>query len=157
MFKTNDNYNLYFDGVISLDQEASFKKLIDKHQLDVELTNLLKMHHNFTINNSYKLHKSLLWILYDTLGEYAITVFFAEAEHPLGCEYQSKVDFYVDARGNFDYESKNNLFLYDDHESSDECIARIAQKSVGFDKDCRVKGNIKGMDIEAFVESVTAK
>ena len=155
MFKTDDNYNLYFDGVISSDQEDSFKKLLEDHQLDLEITNLLKIHHNLRINNSYKLHKIVLWVLYEALGPYAISIFFAEIEHPPGCEYQSRVDFYVDVSGNFDYELRNGLFLYDDHESSDECIERIAQKSAGFDKDCRIRGNIKGMDLETFIKSIS--
>ena len=157
MFNTEDNYNLYFDGRISQDQVASFEILLDRHKLDRELVNLFKTHHNFRINNSYTLHKSLLWVLFETLGPYAITIFFAEVEHPHGCEHQSRVDFYVDVNGNFDYELKNKLFLYPGYESSEECMEKIKQESVGFDNDRRTKGNIKGVDLEAFLKSITAE
>ncbi len=157
MFKTEDNYNLYFDGAISSDQEAIFEKLIEKYQLDAKFINLLKQHHNFRILDSYNLHRSVIWFLCQSLQSYAITIYFAEVEHPAGCEYQSKVDFYVDMSGHFDYELRNSLFLYDDYESSSECMERITQSSVGFDKDCKVRGNMRRMDLEAFVKSISSK
>ena len=156
MFKTEDNYNLYFDGMIAQVHEASFKKLIEEHQLDPEILNLLKRHYNFTISDSYNLHQILLWALYRILGSYAITIMFAEVEHPYGCEYQSRVDFYVEANGSFDYELKNSIFLYADSAQSEECKKRIEERSIGFDKDCRVQGNIGAMDLKSFVNSMTS-
>jgi hypothetical protein len=157
MFKTDDNYNLYFDGALSQDHKKNLEKLIHEYQLDPKFINLLKRQYNFRIYNSYNLHKILLWVLYEALGPYAITIFFAEIEHPAGCEYQSRVDFYLDLNGNFDYELKNSLFLYAEHDSSDECKERIDQKLIGFDKDCRVRGNISASDLETFVKSLSAE
>lgn len=155
MFKTEDNYNLYFDGRVSQNHEANFKKLIQQNQLDPELINLPKQQHNLRIYDSYKLHKVLLWILYEVLGPYAITIFFAEVEHPRGCEYQCRVDFYLGVNRRYDYELKNTLFLYEDHGLSDEYKRRVEKKSFGFDRDCRHKGEISGMDLETFVKTLT--
>jgi hypothetical protein len=155
MFKTDDNYNLYYDGVISQDQEAKFRKLIQDYQLQPNLVDLVKRHHNLRVSNSFDSHRILLWSLYEVLKSYAITIFFAEVEHPSGCEYQSRVDFFVDIGARFDYELKNSLYIYGDYDPSDECKERIKQKSIGFDQDCRVKGNIDGMDSDTFVNSIT--
>ena len=155
MFRTDDNYNLYYDGMISEDQEANFKTLIEQHQLSAEFAALLKRHYNFSIPNTYGEHKKLLWILFKTLGPFAITILSAEEVHPPGCEYQVRVDFYIEANGNFDYELKNSLFLYDDYGSSDECKERIERKAIGFDKDCRVKANMGQMDLNDFIEKIT--
>ena len=154
MFKTEDNYNLYFDGRVSQNHEANFKKLIQKNQLDPELVNLPGRQHNVRIYDSYKHHRVLLWALYEVLGPYAITIFFAEVEHPHGCEYQCRVDFYVGVNKRYDYELKNSLFLHEDHRLSDECKRRVEKKSFGFDPDCRHKGDMSGLNMEAFVKSV---
>ena len=157
MFRTEDNYNLYFDGVISQNNRAIMAKLIQQHQLDMEVIKLVDRHHNFRIHDSYSSHRILLWILYEALGVYAITIFFAELEHPPGCEYQSRVDFYVAGNGSFDYELKNSLFTYAERDLSDECKERIEQESIGFDKDCRVRGNMRRMDLETFEKSISSK
>jgi hypothetical protein len=156
MFKTDDNYNLYYDGRISEEQETNFQTLIMQHQISTEFADLLKKDYNFKISNSYDEHKKLIWILYKTLGLFAISALFAEEAHPPGCEYEAKVDFYIEANGNFEYELKNNLFLYEDYGSSDECKDRIAQKSIGFDKNCRIRGNIGEMDLNDFLRKITA-
>ncbi len=49
MFKTDDNYNLYYDGTVSGDQETAFQTLIEEHQLSPEFTELLKRDYNFLI------------------------------------------------------------------------------------------------------------
>ena len=154
MFKTEDNYNLYFDGVVSQDHIAVLEELVRKHELQPEFINLVKRDHNFRIHHSYNRHRSLLWVLYKTLGPYAITIFFAELEHPRGCEYQSRVDFYVEVNGRFEYELKNSLFLYADYDGSEECQGRIEERSMGFDEDRIVRGNIQEMDLETFEKSV---
>lgn len=157
MFRTDDNYNLYYDGAISGDQETAFQTLIAENQLSPEVTELLQRHYNFRIKNAYEDHRKLLWVLYKTLGPFAVTILFAEEEHPHGCEYQARVDFYVDASGSFDYELKNNLFLYETKNLSDECEERLAQKSIGFEADRRIKGNLMGMDLETFLERTTTE
>ena len=157
MFRTDDNYNLYYDDVISQEQERDFKSLIGQHQIAIEFAVLLKRDYNFKIYNSYGEHKKLIWILYRTLGPFAITALFAEEAHPPGCEYEVRVDFYVEANGNFEYELKNNLFLYEDYGSSEECKERIARKSIGFDKNCRIRGNMEEMDLNDFVKKITDK
>ena len=155
MFRTDDNYNLYYDGVISKEEETTFQTLIMQNQIATEFEVLLKTDYNFKISNTYGDHKKLLWILYKTLGSFAISALFAEEAHPPGCEYEARVDFYIEANGNFEYELKNNLFLYDNYESSDECKERIAGKSIGFDKNCRIRGNIKAMDLTDFIAKIT--
>lgn len=157
MFRTDDNYNLYYDGAISGDQETAFQTLIAENQLSSEVTELLQRHYNFRIKNAYEDHRKLLWVLYKTLGPFAVTILFAEEEHPHGCEYQARVDFYVDASGSFDYELKNNLFLYETKNLSDECEERLAQKSIGFEADRRIKGNLMGMDLETFLGRTTTE
>ncbi len=157
MFRTDDNYNLYYDGVVSKEQETNFKTLIMKHQIANEFATLLKRDYNFKISNTYGEHKKLIWILYKTLRLFAISALFAEEAHPPGCEYEARVDFYIEASGNFEYELKNNLFLYEDYGSSDECKDRIARKSICFDKNCRIRGNIGEMDLNDFVKKITAK
>jgi hypothetical protein len=149
MFRTDDNYNLYYDGAISGDQEAAFQTLIAEHQLSPKFTQLLRRQYNFRIKNSYDDHKKLLWIFYKVFGSFAITIFSAEEEHPHGCEY-------VDENGNYEYEMKNSLFKYDNYEMSDECNERIEKGSAGFEKDCKVRGNIGEMQLEPFVKSLTA-
>ena len=156
MFRTDDNYNLYYDGTISGEQETAFQTLIAEHQLSPKFTELLKRHHNFGIKNSYDDHKKLLWIFYKVFGSFAITIFYAEEEHPPGCEYQSKVDYFVEENGNYEYEIKNNLFKYDNYGMSDECNERIEKGSTGFEKDCKVRGNMREMQLEPFVKSLTA-
>jgi len=133
MLRTDDNYNLYYDGIVSREQETNFKTLIMRHQITTEFETLLKRDYNFRIPNTYGEHKKLIWILYKTLGLFAISALFAEEAHPPGCEYEARVDFYIEANGNFEYELKNKLFLYEDYGSSDECKDRIARKSIGFD------------------------
>jgi hypothetical protein len=157
MFRTDDNYNLYYDGLISEEQETNFKTLIMKHQISTDFTALLKRDYNFRISNTYGEHKKLIWILYKTLKLFAISALFAEEAHPSGCEYEAKVDFYIEASGNFEYELKNNLFLYEDYGSSDECKDRIARKSIGFDKNCRIRGNMEEMGLNDFVKKITDK
>ncbi len=157
MFRTEDNYNLYFDGTISAENESNFKKLLAEYELAPEFANLLTRQHNFRIYNSYNEHKTLLWVLYEILGQFAITLFFAEADHPHGCEYQSRVDFFIDAGGKFHYELKNSIFMYEDYEVSTECKERIEQGSVGFDTDCSIKDAIQGMDVKTFVKRITAQ
>ena len=156
MFKTDDNYNLYYDERVSEDHYSSLKELIEENQLSSELLALLGNHFNFRIHNTYSDHRKFLWALYKTLGPFAITILFAEEEHPHGCEYQARVDFYVDAGGGFDYELKNSLFLYETKKLSDECEERLAQKTTGFDIDRRIKGNLVGMDLDKFLEETTA-
>jgi hypothetical protein len=157
MFRTDDNYNLYYDGVVSKEQETNFKTLIMQHQIATEFAALLKRDYNFKISNTYGEHKKLIWILYKTLGLFAISALFAEEAHPPGCEYEARVDFYIEANGNFEYELKNNLFLYEDYGSSDECKDRIARKSIGFDKNCRIRANMGKMDLNDFVAKITAE
>jgi len=157
MFETDDNYNLYYDGVVSEDQENEFKELINEYEMSGEFLNLLERHYDFRITNTYNDHKKLIWVLYKTLGSFAITIFFAEHEHPPACEYQAKADFYVEPNGNFEYELKNQVFIYDDVESSAECQERVARKSIGFDKDFRSKGNVRGMDLKDFTASIAAR
>jgi hypothetical protein len=157
MFRTDDNYNLYFDGVVSQEQETNFKTLIMQHQIANEFAALLKKDYNFNISNTYGDHRKLIWILYQTLGPFAISAIFAEKVHPPGCEYEARVDFYVEGNGSFEYELKNNLFLYDDYGSSDECKERITRNSIGFDKNCRIRGNIKRMDLTDFVKKITGE
>ena len=155
MFRTDDNYNLYYDGVISAEQETTCETLIVQHKITAEFAGLLKRDYNFTISDTYRDHKKLIWILYEILGPFAISALFAEQDHPPGCEYEARVDFYIEANGTFEYELKNKLFLYDNYGSSEECQKRIAQKSTGFDKDCRIRGNIGGMDLPDFIKHVT--
>jgi hypothetical protein len=156
MFKTDDNYNLYYDGTISGDQETAFQTLIEEHQLSAEFAELLKRDFNFRIKNSYDDHKKLLWIFYKVFGSFAITIFFAEEEHPHVCEYQAKVDYFVDENGNYEYEIKNSLFRYDNYEMSDECNERIEKGSTGFEKDCKVRGNMGEVQLEPFIRNLTA-
>jgi hypothetical protein len=157
MFRTADNYNLYYDGLVSEEQETNLKSLIMQHQISTEFAALLKRDYNFKILNTYGEHQKLVWILYKILGVFALSALFAEEPHPTGCEYEARVDFYIEASGNFEYELKNNLFLYDDYGSSDECIERIALKSIGFDENCRIRGNMGEMDVSDFVKKITAK
>ena len=157
MHRTDDNYNLYFDGELSKDHQESFEKLIDQHDMDSEFLNLLGRNHNFAMKNTYNQHKKLLWTLYKSIRSFAVTIFFAEYDHPYGCEYQAKVDFYLDEIGRFEYELKNNLFFYDGQKLSDECKERREQRAPGFEADYVRKGNIREMDLEAFVASVTAQ
>lgn len=157
MFSTADNYNLYYDDMVSPEQEANFKDLLAQHHIRTEFAALLKQEYNFNITNTYGEHKKLISILYHTLGSFAISALFAEKVHPPGCEYEARVDFYVEANGNFEYELKNNLFLYEDYGSSDECKERIARKSIGFDKNCRIRGNMGGMDLTDFVKKITSQ
>ena len=157
MLRTDDNYNLYYDGAVSPEQETNFKALIRQHQVATEFAVLLQRDYNFNISNTYGEHGKLLWILYQTLGPFAISAIFAEEVHPPGCEYEARVDFYVEANGNFEYELRNNLFLYDDYGSSDECQERIARNSIGFDKNCRIRGNMRGMELTDFVKKITVE
>ena len=78
MFRTDDNYNLYYDGVVSKEQEKNFKALLVQHQIATEFATLLKRDYNFRISNSYGEHKKLIWVLYKTLGLFAISALFAE-------------------------------------------------------------------------------
>jgi hypothetical protein len=157
MFRTDDNYNLYYDGLISEEQEKNLTSLIMQHQISPEFAALLKRDYNFKIFNTYGEHKKVIWILYKTLGVFALSALFAEEVHPTGCEYEARVDFFIEASGNFEYELKNNLFLYDDYVSSEECKERIAHKSIGFDKNRRIKGNMGDMDIDDFVKKITTE
>lgn len=156
MFRTDDNYNLYYDGTVSGGQETEFRKLIEEHQLSPEFMELPKRDYNFRINNSYNDHKRLLWIFYKVFGSFAITIFFAEEEHPPGCEYQVRVDYFVDERGNYEYERKNHLFQYDDSGMSKECKERIEKGLTGFEKNCDVRGNMGQMQLEPFIRSLAA-
>lgn len=156
MFRTDDNYNLYYDGTVSGDQETEFRKLVGEYQLPPEFTALLKRDYNFQINNSYDDHKKLLWIFHKVFGSFAITIFFAEEEHPPGCEYQARVDFFVDERGNYEYERKNHLFRYDNYGMSDECNDRVEKGSTGFEKDCKIRGILGKMQLEPFIRSLSA-
>ena len=157
MFRTNDNYYLYYDEIVSEEHYTNLKELINEHQLSSEFPALLGKHFNFTIHNTYNDHRKLLWVLYQTLGPFAVTILFAEEEHPHGCEYQARVDFYVDASGSFDYDLKNSLFQYETKKLSDECEERLAQKSIGFEVDGRIKGNLMGMDLKTFLGKTTIK
>ena len=157
MFRTDDNYNLYYDGVISKEEETTFQTLIMQNQIATEFEVLLKTDYNFKISNTYGDHKKLLWILYKTLGSFAISALFAEEAHPPGCEYEARVDFYIEANGSFEYELRNNLFLYEDYGSSEECRDRIARKSIGFDKNCRIRGNMGEMALNDFIAKITAE
>ena len=157
MFKTDDNYNLYYDDKVSEGHYASLKDLIQEHQLSPELLGLLGSHFNFRIHDTYIDHRKFLWALYKTLGPYAVTILFAEEEHPHGCEYQARVDFFVDVSGSFDYELKNSIFTYETNDLSDECEDRLAQKSIGFEVDRRIKGNLLDKDLETFLEETTTQ
>ena len=64
MFKTDDNYNLYFDGSLPEDEEIKFKKLLDDHKLAPEFINLLKIDFNFRLSNTYDVDNKLIWVLY---------------------------------------------------------------------------------------------
>ena len=160
MFRTGDNYNLYYDGLISEEQETNLKSLIMQHQKSTDFAALLKRDYNLKIFNTYGEHKKLIWILCKTLGVLALSALFAEEIHPTGCEYKARVDFFIEASGNFEYELKNNLFLYEDYGFWEECKERIALKSIGCDKNCRIRGNMGNMgsmDINDFVKKITAE
>ena len=157
MFRTDDNYNPYYDGLISKEQESNLKNLIMQHQISTEFATLLKRDYNFKIFNKCGEHKKLIRILYKILGVFALSALFAEELSPTGCEYEARVNFYIEESGNFAYELKNNLFLYDDYGSSEKCNERIALKSIGFDKNCKIRGNMGDMDINDFVKKITTK
>lgn len=157
MHRTDDNYNLYFDGELSKHHQETFKNLIDRNKIAGEFVGLLKREYNCALKNSYNEHKILLWILYKSINSFAITIFFAEDDHPYGCEYQAKVDFCLDESGQFEYELKNHLVLHYGQDFSDACKERIEQKTVGFEADCVRQGNIREMDLEAFIASLTVQ
>ena len=155
MDKTKDSYNLYFDGVITEEHEAKYHEQIEKHNLDTRLLGVLKQHYNFTTTNSYNEHKTLLWILWVTLKGYAVTIFFSEDAHPAGCEFQAKVDFFVDRSGSFEYELKNNLWIHEDEPMLDECKERVEKKLVGFGKNKKITGKIAQLTLESFIDAIT--
>jgi hypothetical protein len=51
---------------------------------------------------------------------------------------------------------KNSLFKYDNYAMLDECKERIEKGSIGFEKDCKVRGNMREMQLEHFLKSLTA-
>ncbi|UCG14704.1 MAG: hypothetical protein JSU72_09765 [Deltaproteobacteria bacterium] len=155
MYRTLDSYNLYYDGIIEKTQQNTFGKLIKKHNMNSRFEALLGQHYNYTMASSYGEYKSLLWILWQTLATFAITIFFSEDDHPPGCEYQTKVDFFIDEVGNFEYEVKNNLLIHEDEIMSKTCKERIERKSVAFDKDYKVKRNIEELTLESFIKIIT--
>ena len=155
MDKTNDSYNLYFDGRIEEDHEARIAEQLEEHNLDTTLVGVIKQHYNFTTTNSYKEHRILLWLLWQTLESYAVTIFFAEDPHPAGCEYQTKVDFIVHEGGAFEYELKASLWIHEDEPMLDECRERIEKKQPGFETDKKVRGNITQLTLESFIETIT--
>ena len=155
MLRTDDNYNLYYEGVISTEQETDFKTLIMQHHLATEFAVLLKKNYNLMISDTYGEHRKLIWVLYQILGHFVLSALFAEKVHPPGCEYEARIGFSVEANGNFAYELKNKLFLYDTYQFLEECKKRIARKSIGFDKNCRITSNIKKMDVLDFVAKIT--
>ena len=155
MDKTNDSYNLYFDGRVEADHEARFAEQLEEHNLDTTLVGVLRHHYNFTTTNSYNEHRILLWALWQTLESYAVTIFFTEDPHPAGCEYQAKVDFIVHEGGAFEYELKTSLWIHEDEPMLDECRERIEKKQAGFETDKKVRGNITQLTLESFVETVT--
>jgi hypothetical protein len=155
MDKTNDSYNFYYDGTIKEDQEARLAELLEEHNLGTVLLGAIRQHYNFTTTNSYNEHKILLWVLWQALASYAVTVFFVEDDHPAGCEYQAKVDFVVHENGAFEYDLKNSLWIHEDEPMLDECKQRIEKKQVGFENDRKVRGNITQLTLESFIEAVT--
>ncbi len=75
MFRTDANYNLYYDGVVSEDLENNFRALLNEYQLSGEFSGLLKTHHNFRLYNFYSEHHRLIWIPCKILGTFTITIF----------------------------------------------------------------------------------
>jgi hypothetical protein len=66
------------------------------------------------------------------------------------------VDYFVDESGNYEYEMKNHLFKYDSYGMSDECKERVTKGYTGFEKDCKVRGNMGEMQLEPFIRSLAA-
>ncbi len=157
MNRKEETYNLDFDGIIAGQNQAKFRKLIEKHQLSSNFTGLLKKPHNFVTTDSYSEYKILLWILYETLERFSINILFIEDCVPEGCQFRSNADFCIDENGNFKFELKNELVIHGSLELSADCREQLKEKSETYDKDLRITGNIRGMDFQTFLESTTRK
>lgn len=60
MFRTDDNYNLYYDGVVFENQENNLRALINEYELSGEFSSLLKTHHNFRLYSLYSEYQRLI-------------------------------------------------------------------------------------------------
>ena len=60
MFRTDDNYNLYYDGVMFEDQENNLRALINEYELSGEFSSLLKIYHNFRLYSLYSEYQRLI-------------------------------------------------------------------------------------------------
>lgn len=75
MFRTDANYNLYYDGVVSEDLENNFRALLNEYQLSGEFLGLLETHHNFRLYNFYSEYHRLIRIPCKILGTFTIIIF----------------------------------------------------------------------------------
>lgn len=157
MNRKEETYNLDFDGSITGQHKAKFRKLIEKHQLSFNFACLLKKPHNLVTVDSYCEYKTLLWILYETLETFSINIFFIEDCVPEGCQFRSTADFCIDEKGNFKFEFKNELVIHETLELSADCRERLKEKSETYEKDSKITGNIREVDFQTFLERTTKK
>jgi hypothetical protein len=157
MIRTEDSYNLYYDGEVEETQKVMYRQLIEEYQLSSDFFGLLGQEYHFTMRDSYNQHGPLIWLLSKALKTFAISIFFAEIEHPQGCRYQTKVDFMLEEQGHFVYERKNGLLMIDDDKISEECMKRMNLKSVALEDDHKVTSNRVGLSYESFVDMIRGK
>ena len=150
-----ETYDVDFDGSITGQQETKFRHLIEKHQLSSDFIGLLEQPNGFVTSNSYDEYKTLLWVFCEILGPFNIKIVFSEDCVPEGCCFHSNVDFSLDQSGSFEFELKNELVIHEGLELSEECKEQLKDKSEAFEEDFRITGNIRGMDLQTFLERTT--
>lgn len=138
MYESLDKYTIYFTRQLDESMINEFRRLIDEsdcenHNAVFAIQNVFQTKTTFESVSSYEECHLLLWSLYQAFGEFELECCFVEEEHPVGCWYETELNFQVDSSGYFELEIETSLAndedipdeMIDDEEESEECLDKL--------------------------------
>lgn len=161
MYRTNDDYNLTFQGnTPDIDKHyGEFEENNISYDYKLEKIKSLVSDGSVELSSTYNEYKTFLFIMYKIIGPLDIEIsFYPEDEEEEGYTESTEVKFVVDAQGNASFDLKNEIELDDDIDEDSEEYAnfeRAKEMARGmFEDDKSVKFSISDMNLENFLETI---
>lgn len=158
MYRTNDDYNLSFDGEV-LDLESKYR-MIEEHDLSYyykfdSVKNLI-LFQNMEVFSTYKEYKKFIFLLYKIIGPLDLEISFYPEEYAEGYTESTEVEFVVDSDGNASFDLTNEVEPDEDLDEDSEEYKnfQIAQGRRMFEGDKSLKFSITDMTLESFLETI---
>jgi len=146
VYRTLDTYTIKLSHPIHWDMLDTFSRLLEEHDLLADFREcfdaLAVGRFQFAASCTYKNFKRFFLFFYQVFGSFTAEVSFNEDYPPVGCGYNTTVNFDVDKDGNYVLALLNILSAGNGAISSEEYNRRRRTYNPPFAPNCREKGNI---------------